>query len=89
MTERRTTAIDRHIGTKVRERRTQIGMSQEKLAELLGVTFQQIQKYEKGLNRIAASRLYDMTKALKINVAYFFDGLAETATESERGRESG
>ena len=79
--QRATNAVDRHIGRKLRERRLEMGMSQEKLADLLGVTFQQIQKYEKGLNRIAASRLYDMTKALDVSVTYFFDGLSEKAAK--------
>jgi transcriptional regulator with XRE-family HTH domain len=86
MTEQRTAnAVDRFIGRKVRERRRAIGMSQGGLADRLGVTFQQIQKYEKGLNRIAASRLYDMTKALEVSVAYFFEGMAEQKTKAKRG----
>jgi DNA-binding XRE family transcriptional regulator len=84
--QRAANAVDRHIGARLRERRLEIGMSQEKLAELLGVTFQQIQKYENGVNRIAASRLYDMTKALEVSVAYFFEGLAEQAVKTKPGR---
>lgn len=86
--QRATNAVDRHIGTKLRGRRLEIGMSQEKLADLLGITFQQIQKYEKGANRVAASRLYDMSKALDVSVTYFFDGLAERAIKPKRGRKS-
>lgn len=78
--------VDRFIGTKVRERRLEIGMSQERLAELLGVTFQQVQKYERGVNRIAASRLYDMTRALEVSIAYLFEGLAGPAAKSKRSR---
>jgi transcriptional regulator with XRE-family HTH domain len=87
MTEQRAAnAVDRHIGAKLRRRRLEIGMSQEKLAELLGLTFQQIQKYEKGVNRIAASRLYDMTRALDVSVVYFFEGLPEHAVKTKPGR---
>jgi len=74
--ERTANAVDRKIGQRVRARRLEIGMSQERLAELLGVTFQQVQKYEKGVNRIAASRLFDIAGALDMAVARFFDGLS-------------
>jgi transcriptional regulator with XRE-family HTH domain len=76
--ERAANAIDRRIGQRVRSRRLEIGMSQERLAELLGVTFQQVQKYEKGVNRIAASRLHDISNALDMPVARFFEGMAPT-----------
>lgn len=73
--ERAANAIDRKLGQRVRTRRLEIGMSQERLAELLGVTFQQVQKYEKGINRIAASRLFDISAALDMPVSRFFEGL--------------
>jgi transcriptional regulator with XRE-family HTH domain len=73
--ERAANAIDKKIGQRVRSRRLEIGMSQERLAELLGVTFQQVQKYEKGVNRIAASRLFDISGALELPAARFFEGL--------------
>ncbi|MBC7770059.1 MAG: helix-turn-helix transcriptional regulator [Phycisphaerales bacterium] len=73
--ERSANAIDRKIGQRVRTRRLEIGMSQERLAELLGVTFQQVQKYEKGVNRIAASRLHDISNALDLPPARFFENL--------------
>jgi transcriptional regulator with XRE-family HTH domain len=73
--ERAANAIDRKLGQRVRTRRLEISMSQERLAELLGVTFQQVQKYEKGVNRIAASRLHDIAMSLDMPVAKFFDGL--------------
>jgi transcriptional regulator with XRE-family HTH domain len=73
--ERAANAIDRKLGQRVRTRRLEIGMSQERLAELLGVTFQQVQKYEKGVNRIAASRLFDISAALDMPVSRFFEGL--------------
>jgi transcriptional regulator with XRE-family HTH domain len=67
--------VDAHIGSRLRLRRTLLGMSQEKLATLVGITFQQIQKYERGSNRISGSRLYDLATALGVPVAFFFDGL--------------
>ncbi|WP_294538886.1 helix-turn-helix transcriptional regulator [uncultured Rhodoblastus sp.] len=66
--------IDRPVGARVRMRRMLIGMSQEKLGEALGLTFQQVQKYEKGANRISASRLQQISEALNIPLAYFFKG---------------
>lgn len=74
--ERSTTTIDRKLGQRVRTRRLEIGMSQERLAELLGVTFQQVQKYEKGVNRIAASRLLGISVALDKPIGDFFEGMA-------------
>ncbi|MEE9315381.1 MAG: helix-turn-helix domain-containing protein [Rhizobiaceae bacterium] len=65
--------IDIHVGSRVRLRRTMQGMSQEKLGEALGITFQQIQKYEKGSNRIGASRMQQISSALKVPVAFFFE----------------
>jgi transcriptional regulator with XRE-family HTH domain len=66
--------IDRHVGSRVRMRRILLGMSQEKLGEALGLTFQQIQKYEKGTNRICASRLQQISRTLNVPPAFFFDG---------------
>ena len=67
--------VDAHIGSRVRLRRVMVGVSQEQLGEALGITFQQIQKYEKGLNRIGAGRLYRISQVLKAPVSYFFEGL--------------
>lgn len=67
--------IDVHVGARVRLRRNLLGFSQTDLGKMLGITFQQIQKYERGSNRIAASRLYRMGQVLDVPVAYFFDGL--------------
>lgn len=90
MTDQRgANSIDRHIGNKVRERRLEIGMSQERLADALGITFQQVQKYEKGVNRIAASRLFEMTHALDVNIAYFFAGLTVRPSKPKRGSKPG
>jgi transcriptional regulator with XRE-family HTH domain len=66
--------IDRHVGSRVRLRRMLLGVSQEKLGEALGLTFQQIQKYEKGTNRISASRLQNIAKILGVQVSFFFEG---------------
>ncbi|ARJ64398.1 XRE family transcriptional regulator [Magnetospirillum sp. ME-1] len=65
--------IDVHVGGRLRLRRTLLGLSQEALGEALGLTFQQIQKYERGVNRIGASRLYDLARALDVPVEYFYD----------------
>lgn len=69
---------DRHIGNRVRQRRMMLGMSQEKLGERVGVTFQQIQKNEKGANRIGASRLQQISHALGVPVSFFFEGAPQT-----------
>jgi transcriptional regulator with XRE-family HTH domain len=66
--------IDKHVGSRVRMRRVLIGMSQEKLGEALGLTFQQVQKYEKGTNRIGASRLQQISSILGVPVSFFFEG---------------
>jgi len=75
MTRRDPNYIDVHVGTRMRMRRQLINMSQERLGELLGITFQQVQKYEKGSNRISASRLFYSAKTLGVPVQFFFDGL--------------
>lgn len=72
---KRANPVDVHVGNRVRMRRIILGMSQERLGELLGLTFQQIQKYEKGANRVGASRLFQMSAALSVPIQYFFDEL--------------
>ncbi len=67
--------IDLHVGAQARARRILLGLSQEKLAEGLGITFQQVQKYERGSNRISASRLYNMAEILDVPITYFFEGV--------------
>ena len=67
---------DRHIGSQIKARRNAIGMSQEKLGEMLGLTFQQVQKYEKGMNRVGAGRLLDIGTILQVPVTYFYEGLS-------------
>ncbi len=75
----RANSIDESVGSKLRQRRALLGLSQEKLAEQVGITFQQIQKYENGANRISASRLYEFSKVLNIPVTFFFE-----STEAEQ-----
>ena len=88
MTRRDPNYIDVHVGARIRMRRQLINMSQERLGELLGITFQQVQKYEKGSNRISASRLFYASKTLGVPVQFFFDGLP--GSESGEGlREPG
>lgn len=70
--------IDAHIGARLRLRRLMLGMSQELLGECLSITFQQVQKYEKGSNRISASTLYYLARILDVSVDYFYEGLPET-----------
>ena len=68
--------IDVHVGSRVRLRRTLLGMSQTALAEAVGLTFQQIQKYERGVNRVSSSRLVDLANALNVTISYFFDEMS-------------
>ena len=72
--------VDRHVGSRVRMRRIMLGMSQEKLGEGLGLTFQQIQKYEKGTNRIGASRLHQISEILQVPVSFLFEGSPGTSS---------
>ena len=78
--ERGPNPVDLHVGARVRMRRKFLGMSQEGLAETIELTFQQVQKYERGSNRISASKLWEIAKALKAPVAYFFEGYGENET---------
>jgi transcriptional regulator with XRE-family HTH domain len=77
--------IDKHVGSRVRMRRMMLGMSQEKLGDALGLTFQQVQKYEKGTNRIGASRLQQISLILQVPVAFFFEGAPHVALPQEGG----
>ena len=76
--------IDIHVGSRVRLRRMMLGMSQEKLGESLGITFQQIQKYEKGTNRIGASRIQHISRVLSVPVSFFFDGAPGVNSDQPR-----
>lgn len=75
--------VDKHVGSRVRMRRIMLGMSQEKLGEALGLTFQQIQKYEKGTNRIGASRVQQIGDVLKVPVSFFFEGGPTSSASAE------
>ena len=68
-------AVDRHVGLRIRMRRRELGMSQERLAESIGLTFQQIQKYERAANRVSASKLWEIARVLRAPVSYFYEGL--------------
>ena len=82
--------IDAHVGARVRLRRTLLGMSQEKLGEAIGLTFQQVQKYERGANRIGASRLFDLSRVLDVPITFFFEEMSsETSAQSPRMMVSG
>lgn len=77
--------IDVHVGSRVRLRRTLLGMSQEKLGDALGLTFQQIQKYERGANRIGSSRLFKLSQILDVPVSFFFDDMPDDVEQVGRG----
>ena len=85
--------VDSHVGARIRNRRILLGISQERLAELLNLTFQQVQKYEKGANRISSGRLYELGKVLEVPVSYFFEEMDGTQDQpdsnSRRLREDG
>lgn len=70
--------VDIYVGKRLRSRRTMLGKSQEEIGDAVGITFQQVQKYEKGLNRIGSSRLYELSTLLKVNPSYFFEGISQT-----------
>src|SRR5207253_6079429 len=73
----RTQDIDRHVGARIRERRIMLGLTQQQLADLIGVTYQQAHKYERGINRVSAGRLYEIAQVLSVPIGYFFEGLDE------------
>jgi len=77
--------VDIHVGSRVRLRRTLLGMSQEKLGEALGLTFQQVQKYERGVNRIGSSRLYRLSQVLDVPVSFFFDDMPTAVDQAAPG----
>ena len=91
VSDRLPNAIDRYVASRVRERRLEMGMSQEAVAHALGVTFQQFQKYERSINRISAGRLYKIALTLEVPVQYFFEGMKDrrkklAAHAAPRGR---
>jgi transcriptional regulator with XRE-family HTH domain len=74
---------DRHVGTRIRERRIMLGLSQQQLAVMIGVTYQQAHKYERGLNRISAGRLYDIAQVLNVPISWFFEGMEDDGAGAE------
>jgi transcriptional regulator with XRE-family HTH domain len=78
--------IDVHVGTRIRLRRTLLGLSQEKLGEAIGLTFQQVQKYERGANRVGSSRLFDLSRVLDVPIAYFFEDMPSNIEEKSPSR---
>ena len=80
---------DKHVGARIKARRLELRMSQGKLADQLGVTFQQVQKYEKGANRVGSSRLQQIAGALKVSISFFFDGIATAKPGSHRDADTG
>jgi transcriptional regulator with XRE-family HTH domain len=79
--------IDRHVGVRIRERRIMLGLTQQQLADLIGVTYQQAHKYERGINRVSAGRLYEIARVLSVPVSHFFDGLEGHPAEARSPRE--
>jgi transcriptional regulator with XRE-family HTH domain len=79
----RANAADRHVGARIRERRVMMGLSQQQLAKLIGVTYQQAHKYERGLNRISAGRLFEIGQVLGVPVSWFFEGLTSDSAGPE------
>src|SRR5450759_645440 len=83
--ESKPSPIDVHVGTRIRLRRTLMGLSQERLGEALGLTFQQVQKYERGVNRVGASRLFDLSRVLDVPVSFFFDDMPLALADATGG----
>jgi len=73
-------AIDDHVGGRIRERRIMLGLTQQQLAEMIGVTYQQAHKYERGINRVSAGRLFEVARALSATITYFYEGIGEEGT---------
>jgi transcriptional regulator with XRE-family HTH domain len=86
--ESRPSPIDVHVGSRIRLRRTLLGMSQERLGEALGLTFQQVQKYERGVNRVGASRLFDLSRVLDVPISFFFDDMPDSLASVYGGQPS-
>ena len=75
--------VDGYVGSRIRERRVMLGLSQQQMANLIGVTYQQAHKYERGINRISAGRLYEIARVLRVPVSYFFEGLGGNASDDD------
>jgi transcriptional regulator with XRE-family HTH domain len=78
-TTQRTQEIDRHVGGRIRERRIMLGLTQQQLADMIGVTYQQAHKYERGINRVSAGRLFEIGRVLGVPVAFFYEGIDGSA----------
>src|SRR4051812_39166737 len=87
LSRRRVQDADRHVGMRLRQRRMTLGMTQQQLGELIGVTYRQAQKYEKGVNRLAAGQLWRMAQGLEVEVEYFFAGLGSEQAFKPTGRQ--
>ena len=83
---KRSSKVEAHVGRRVRERRREIGMSQTKLGDALGISFQQVQKYEIGINRVSASRLWDIANILEVDFGHFFEGIQKRAKPKAKPR---
>jgi len=77
--------VDQHVGKRIRHRRWLVGMTQQQLADQVGIKFQQIQKYETGANRVSASRLWDIAKSLQVDISFFFEGIEGDEAQVEAG----
>ena len=77
--------VDQHVGKRIRHRRWLVGMTQQQLADQVGIKFQQIQKYETGANRVSASRLWDIAKSLQVDISFFFEGIEGDEVQVEPG----
>ena len=82
-----TAVIDRHVGARIRERRILLGQTQQQLAEMIGVTYQQAHKYERGVNRVSAGRLYQISSVLNVPMSYFYDGVGDAEPKPINPRE--
>jgi transcriptional regulator with XRE-family HTH domain len=84
---RSTAEIDNFVGSRIRERRIMLGLTQQQLAELIGVTYQQAHKYERGINRVSAGRLFEIARVLSVPVSYFYEGIGEEGARPVSQRE--
>ena len=84
----RANSIDKHVGQRIRDRRVMLGLSQQQMADMIGVTYQQAHKYERGINRISAGRLFEIARVLNVPITFFYDGLdgveAEASSQHQR-----
>ena len=83
----RVTDTDRFVGSRIRERRVMLGLSQQQMAEMIGVTYQQAHKYERGINRIFAGRLFEISQVLGVSVGFFYEGLESDSGEELKNRQ--